>query len=137
MSYLIVGANGNFSLQLQEILCTDNPIVLDRKLYSDWENHNSKLISKFASISEEFDIKYLINTVGIISKNYSADFIMYWNYLFPKYLYQICQELHLTLVTLGSIHETIQEMCKLCTLSNSHLVWWSKITARNVFRSNH
>ena len=111
MSYLIVGANGNFSLQLQEILCTDNPIVLDRKLYSDWENHNSKLISKVASINEEFDLKYLINTVGIISKNYSADFIMYWNYLFPKYLYQICQELHLTLVTLGSIHETIQEMC--------------------------
>ena len=46
MSYLIVGANGNFSLQLQEILYTDNPMVLDRNLYSDWKNHNSKLISK-------------------------------------------------------------------------------------------
>ena len=111
MSYLIVGANGNFSLQLQEILRTDNPIVLDRNLYSDWENYNSKLMSKVASINEEFDLKYLINTVGIISKNYSADFIKYWNYLFPKHLYQICQELNLTLVTLGSIHETIEEMC--------------------------
>ncbi len=62
MSYLIVGANGNFSLQLQEILCTDNPIVLDRNVYSDWENHNSKLVSKIISTNEKFDLKYLINT---------------------------------------------------------------------------
>lgn len=111
MSYIIVGANGNFSLQLQEFLRTDNPIVFDRNLYSDWENHNSKFISKVASISEEFGLKYLINTVGIISKNYSADFIKYWNFLFPQHLYQICRELNLTLVTLGSFHETIKEMC--------------------------
>jgi nucleoside-diphosphate-sugar epimerase len=111
MSFLIVGANGNFSLQLQEMLQIDNPVIIDKNLYGEWENYNFDLISKIAKSSKEYGYKYLINTVGVISKNYSADFITYWNYLFPKHLYQICHELNLTLVTLGSIHENILEMC--------------------------
>ena len=111
MSFLIVGTNGNFSTQLQEIARIDNSLVIDKSIYGNWDNNNCTLISKITSAIKEYDLRYLINTVGIISRNYSNDFIEYWNYLFPKHLYRICEDLNLTLVTLGSIHETVPEMC--------------------------
>jgi nucleoside-diphosphate-sugar epimerase len=111
MSFLVVGTNGNFSTQLQETARIDRSLIIDKSVYGNWENKNYTLISKITSASEVYELKYLINTVGIISKNFSNDFITYWNYLFPKHLYQICQDLNLTLVTLGSIHETVPEMC--------------------------
>lgn len=111
MSFLVVGTNGNFSIQFQQTARIDRSQLIDKSVYGNWENENCTLISKISSASEKNNSKYLINAVGIISKNYSNDFIKYWNYLFPKHLYQICQDLNLTLVTLGSIHETIPEMC--------------------------
>jgi hypothetical protein len=111
MSYLIVGANGNFSTQLQEILMIKKSMVIDKDLYGNWENFDSKLYDRIAHICQKFNLNYLINTVGIISKKHSPDFIRYWNYLFPKHLYSICTKLNLNIVTLGSIHETVPNMC--------------------------
>jgi hypothetical protein len=79
MSFLVVGTNGNFSTQLQETARIDRSLIIDKSVYGNWENKNYTLISKIASAKEEYDLKYLINTVGIISKNYSNDFIKYWN----------------------------------------------------------
>lgn len=112
MSFLIIGANGNFSLQLQEILMVNNSMVINKDVYGGWENFDSKLHNRVAEISQKFNSRYLINTVGIVSKSYSPDFIRHWNFLFPKYLYNICQKLDLMLVTLGSIHEGIPKMCR-------------------------
>jgi nucleoside-diphosphate-sugar epimerase len=112
MSFLIIGANGNFSSQLQEILMAKDSMVINKDIYGDWENFDSKLHNRLADISQKFNFRYLINTVGIVSKRYSPDFIRHWNFLFPKYLYNICQELGLILVTLGSIHENIPKMCR-------------------------
>lgn len=110
MTYLIVGANGNFSLALQEILGNNSFKIIDKNLYGDWENSESKLTSFIREYIEECNAKYLINTVGIISKKCDPEFIKYWNYRFPKHLYQICENLNLTLVTLGSVHENIPDM---------------------------
>jgi len=110
MTFLIVGANGNFSLALQEILGDNSYRVIDKNLYGNWENSESKLTSVIRKNFEEYNTKYLINTVGIISKNYNPEFVKYWNYCFPKHLYQICENLNLTLVTLGSVHENIPDM---------------------------
>jgi nucleoside-diphosphate-sugar epimerase len=112
MSFLIIGANGNFSLQLQEILMVNDSMIINKDVYGDWENFDSKLHNRVAEISQKFNLRYLINTVGIVSKRYSPDFSRNWNFLFPKYLYNICQELGLILVTLGSIHENIPKMCR-------------------------
>lgn len=112
MSFLIIGANGNFSSQLQEILMVDNSMVINKDMYGDWENSDSKLSSMVSDISQKFNSRYLVNTVGIVSKKYSPDFVRYWNFSFPKYLYNMCQDLGLILVTLGSIHENITKMCR-------------------------
>jgi hypothetical protein len=80
-------------------------------MYGDWENSDSKLSSIVSDISQKFNSKYLINTVGIVSKKYSADFIRHWNFSYPRYLYNMCQDLGLILVTLGSVHENISKMC--------------------------
>lgn len=112
MSFLIIGANGNFSSQLQEILMVNDSMVINKDVYGDWENFDSKLHNRVADISQKFNLRYLVNTVGIVSKRYSLDFIRHWNFLFPKHLYNICQELGLTLVTLGSIHESLPKMCR-------------------------
>jgi nucleoside-diphosphate-sugar epimerase len=112
MSFLIIGAKGNFSSQLQEILMVNESMVINKDVYGDWENFDSKLHYRVADISQKFNLRYLINTVGIVSKSYSPDFIRHWNFLFPEYLYNICQELGLILVTLGSIHENIPKMCR-------------------------
>jgi len=111
MNFLIIGAKGNFSSGLQEMTRIDNRLVIDKSIYGHWENNNCTLSSAITSATKEYNLRYLINTVGIISKNYSRDYIKYWNYLFPKHLYQICQDLNLNLVTLGSIHENVPEMC--------------------------
>jgi nucleoside-diphosphate-sugar epimerase len=112
MSILVIGANGNFSSQLQEILVVKNSMVINKAMYEDWENSDSKLHNRVADISQKFNSRYLINTVGIVSKRYSSDFIRHWNFSFPKHLYSICQDLGLILVTLGSIHENVAEMCR-------------------------
>jgi hypothetical protein len=111
MSFLIIGANGNFSSQLQEISMVDNSMVINKDLYGNWGDDDSKLHNRIADISQKFNLRYLINTVGIVSKKYSPDFIRYWNFLFPQHLYNVCQDLGLILVTLGSIHETVPKMC--------------------------
>jgi len=110
MTLLIVGANGNFSLALQEILGEKNYRIIDKNLYGDWENSESKLTSVIRKHIDQYNTKYLLNTVGIISKNCDPEFVNYWNYCFPVHLYQICENLNLTLVTLGSVHENIPDM---------------------------
>jgi hypothetical protein len=112
MSFLIIGANGNFSSWLQEILMVNNSMVINRDMYRDWETSDSTLYNCVADISQKYNSRYLVNTVGIVSKKYPPDFIRYWNYLFPQYLYNMCKDLGLILVTLGSVHETIPEMCR-------------------------
>lgn len=110
MTLLIVGANGNFSLALQEILGDNSFRIINKNLYGDWDNSESKLTSIIRKNVEECNTKYLINTVGIVSKNCDPEFVKYWNYYFPKHLYQICENLNLTLVTLGSVHENVPDM---------------------------
>ena len=111
MSYAIVGSNGNFSRQLQELVKNEKFTTINKNIYSEWHKSNSQLVSTLESAIQEFNCKFLINTVGIVSKNSSVENTQYWNFSFPLHLYQICQDLNLIFVTLGSIHENITGMC--------------------------
>lgn len=117
MSFLLVGTNGNFSRQFQKIAKNHISHSIDRSIYGNWDKRGSRLSRKIAQAKSENGIHYIINTVGVISKKHTDNYILYWNYLFPKYLYQISKELNLVLVTLGSIHENVPKMC----FDNSYL----------------
>ena len=117
MSFLIVGTNGNFSNQFQNIAKNHISHSINRNVYVNWDKKGSKLNKEIIQAKSAHNLRYIVNTVGVISKNHTNEFIMYWNYCFPKYLYQISKELDLVLVTLGSIHENIPEMC----VGNSYL----------------
>jgi hypothetical protein len=117
MKFIIIGAFGNFSLQLQKILSPSEYVVIGHESYRDGNGFNLDLKKDLYRLKNNEESQYLINTVGVISKNYSLDYVDYWNYKFPRFLHELCQELNMTLITLGSVHENYDGM----VLNNKYL----------------
>jgi hypothetical protein len=137
MSFLVIGANGNFSTQFQHIIRSRGSVVLDRRLYRNWDKLDSRLFVEIYKAKSDLNSKYLINTVGVISKKFNDELIMHWNYSFPKYLYQICRDLDLVLVTLGSVHEISDEMLTGNTYLKSKNQLWQFLLSQDFKNSVH
>ena len=103
MKFIIVGANGNFSSQLQSSLAPKDYVVINKETYASGLGFNHDFEKTINQIIASGDYQYLINTVGVISKDQLNKDVLLWNYEFPKYLYEVCQKFNLKLVTLGSV----------------------------------
>lgn len=117
MKLLVIGSNGNFSIQLQNTAKNYISHIVNQDVYAGWDKKTSRLKTEIIKASRELKFCYIVNCVGVISKKHTKDYSMHWNFLFPKYLHQIAKELNLALVTLGSIQENFPEIC----FGNSYL----------------
>lgn len=110
MKSIIIGSSGNFSLQLQQLVTPENCLIIGKDKYKNGLEINLDLENHIAQINSSGEFEYLVNTVGVISKVANYKEIMLWNYEFPKYLYRVCQQTGLKLITLGSVHENYSQL---------------------------
>lgn len=103
MKSLILGTTGNFSIELQKKIPENSRIMIDRNHFEIWSRSSSKreLINRFS----KFQATHLFYTIGITSPSESLSSLRSINFELPRYLYSLCRELEINLVTLGSIHE--------------------------------